>query len=120
MTEVTVLQVQAEIRKLAQEQPDFVYKRPESSSFCLYVHEASDGSKTPGCIVGHALHRLGFSFDELEIGGTAGEALHRLGISDWDKDTVVWITRVQGEQDTGIPWGQAVARTDAKEAATHV
>jgi hypothetical protein len=120
MTEVTVLQVQAEVRKLAQEQPDFVYKRPEYSAFCLYVHETSDGIKTPGCIVGHALHRLGFSLDELEIGGTASEALERLSVNGWDKDVVTWITRVQGEQDMATPWGRAVALVDAEEAAVHV
>lgn len=105
----TIEQVIAEVRRLADEKPDFVYPRPPGGS-CKYTPD----NEQPGCIFGQALSALGwrFALPEIEGHGIAG-ALQRLNIDTPPRQTR-WCAEVQIAQDGGQPWGEAVQLADAK------
>ncbi|RAV17550.1 hypothetical protein DQP57_00565 [Mycobacterium colombiense] len=94
-----------ETRKVAAEYPDFIFK-----DICRYVNDGK-----PGCIVGHALWNLGM-VDET----TEGKGFNDDGIWGLDKYLnlnldpyeYTWLRAAQDEQDTGAPWGKAVAAAD--------
>jgi hypothetical protein len=76
---------------------------------------------TPGCIVGHALYRMGVTLDDMRYEDEVGYEcsyneektiidlveLLKLPI---DGDRLSWLRAVQNEQDTGTPWGKAVIK----------
>jgi len=91
---------------------DYVYQKREDGT-CLYVHQEGDGSLTPGCIVGTALHLGGLSLEAMhaENYGQIGFLLE----SDWcgltaDPDAKMLLRVVQAHQDNGFTWGEAVRR----------
>lgn len=113
--EITAEQLVQKVREQAQAHPDKVYRKdPEvnSGSACVYAH-----SKEPGCIIGWALHDLGWSLDDLRTLDDFDDA----GIVDLvddgnipgvtlDQAGVDWLSRVQSLQDSGERWGEAVAQ----------
>ena len=107
----------AEVRALAAEKPDFVYTAIDFHSDadgggekCSYVH-GNDG----GCIVGQGALRAGMDLDELSEKDNDGEdtsvssQFMDYGLST---DALGWLSAVQYYQDTGSPWGAAVAHAD--------
>ena len=118
MHNFTIDDVVTEIKKLAQERPDFNYRTQPIEDFtlrssnCSYVSASRNVQDGEGCIVGQALTRLGVSRKELSLfeGQAASTVLRRL-LADYDiKDIskIVWINDVQERQDGGADWGLCV------------
>lgn len=113
--EITAEQLVQKVRERAQAHPDKVYKKDpdvDSGAIQVYAH-----STEPGCIIGWALHDLGWSLDDLR---TLDE-LDDPGIVDLvdcgkipgltlGQASVDWLREVQRLQDYGEPWGDAVAQ----------
>lgn len=99
-----------EIRKVAAEQPDFIYNEGGLAE-CMYTKN-TDGSPG-GCIVGRALMRLGVEEEDLveSDGQFASRVLSDLGISG-DRFVMLWIAEVQEVQDGGKTWAEAVQSAD--------
>jgi hypothetical protein len=108
----TATDVVAQVRREAVAQPDYV------SPACQYV---SDNADHPICIVGHALHSLGVTLDELfQLEGQnvddvviALELADPLDVFDGLDPLVSWLASVQMRQDNGVSWETAVAEADA-------
>lgn len=100
-----------EIRKVAAEQPDFIYNGDTFPIECLYTKNA-DGSPG-GCIVGRALMRLNVEEEVLvkNDGRGASGVLSELGIGG-DIFVMHWINEVQEIQDSGKTWAEAVQSAD--------
>jgi hypothetical protein len=105
-TAVTADQIIAEVRRLASEQPDFIYQNPAWEGgirgFCRYMH----GENEPGCIMGHALYNLGLT--PPAEGGVADVVQYDLGIG-LTPSQAKWLSDVQRHQDRGETWATAVA-----------
>ena len=103
--------VEAELKSLASEKPDFVYKDKGVAGSCRYNSPAMDGDKVvgnecTGCIFGQALQNLGWS-DQTELG-------YICPIQSLLRDTAGILTpsrwrEVQAEQDSGSTWSHAVS-----------
>lgn len=116
--EITDEKALATLREVIAERPEYVYSCPshmqesEGDPSCYYTHvdETSD-LVSAGCAVGVALHRLGFSLQDLSRyeGATAYDILTGLapGLS---KRTREIFNDVQMNQDSGAPWGLAYAK----------
>lgn len=76
---------------------------------CFYEH----ADKTPGCIIGHLIHRLNPEFDlsEVEKMG-ADKAAYAAGIYV-DRSVAGFLCAVQSRQDNGHTWKASVERTIA-------
>ncbi|QDM55932.1 hypothetical protein SEA_TRAX_45 [Gordonia phage Trax] len=107
----------AEVRRLANENPNFIYKPrtvPGRQITCHYVNEDRTGGD---CLIGQALFNTGMrtieQLDEVE-GRGAATVLRRY----FDAPSALqrWATEVQGAQDDGVAWGEAVRRVDARHA----
>lgn len=97
---------------------DFVYTANPGTG-CTYVDRDHEGTAVPGCLVGHALINLGVAidtFEELEINVNCGAAiaiseLTLAGVLDGTTDKARdFLAEAQSEQDSHLPWGQAVKR----------
>lgn len=117
----TVQSVIDEMRKLAAEEPDFIYAEQAYASAvigCSYLGASIDyPNKGKGCIVGQALERLGVAREELkklEL-STASNALFQLDIvatTDKERTALNWINSVQSGQDNGMSWRESMASSD--------
>lgn len=107
----------AEVRALAAEKPNFVYTAIDFHSDadgggdkCSYVH-----GNVGGCIIGQAALRAGMDLEELREKDndaddtSVGSVFAGFGLS---VDALGWLSSVQHSQDTGMPWGSAVAHSD--------
>lgn len=109
--DLALVDVVAEIRRLAGESPDYVYQRQG----CVYVEEDDAGNLVGSCIVGKALVNLGVEPQALHyevpsrIPGAA--ALLRRPVDDLERR---WIDEVQYSQDFGYAWSESVANADAE------
>ena len=79
---------------------------------------------TPRCIIGTAVHNLGYSDTSLETfeDKSAWNLMVGLaGDSDWQKhkDLVHWLDKVQRHQDQGEPWAEAVRLADTETEEAH-
>lgn len=117
MIKLTVENVTAALHAAVAEKGEgFVYRRPEDSDACLYVHRNDGVNLTTGCLVGNALHRLGVPLEALEECniGTACELLDMLiedgAIEHVPHKAAVLLSEAQQEQDRDVPWGAAVRR----------
>lgn len=106
---------------------EYVYERQDGPQSCLYVHntlKSEDGMLVdndpeewePGCIVGFVLKGAGVSLETLKEyeGQEARTLLRNLeenGILTCDDEVSVLLSRVQGQQDEGTPWGVAVIKS---------
>lgn len=103
------------IRDLAAEKPDFVYERPgnyHDGKGCVYVHDGQ-----PSCIVGHAMWRAGLiddSFENMNY-NHHGFGGHIPGMKTLTGREVQWLEEVQGNQDCGETWSDAVLNADNME-----
>ena len=111
---VTEQDIINEVRRLAADNPDYIYVNPNGSEFsqCVYIHDGK-GS----CIVGRALVNNGFDPEKVAQyeGATADEMLVVLGIKEAIDFGQVWLDRVQALQDNGTPWADAVEEADLEE-----
>lgn len=122
MSEITGFQLNQEIRRLAAESPDFVY-RPEDpdTGSCVYVVNG-----VGSCIVGRALVNLGVDPEWLteDISITLypksrnSERFEKIagdipGLVATD-DEIQWANAVQESQDLESRWGVAVLDADAQ------
>lgn len=108
----------AEVRRLAAEQPDFIYGNQEGAeeNECSYFGCAVGDSNGQACIVGQAMTNLGVDMERLEDLEKSGISA---GIIAALEDGLVpikhtgedaqWLANVQYYQDNGRPWGEAVA-----------
>lgn len=99
--------------------PCYVYSGPagwQPGDMCSYVHEDADGRLSPGCIVGHWLHRFrGIDLDVLRFHeGRGAMRLTTLLTESGDLaesvhvDAGYFLLKVQLAQDSGLPWADAV------------
>lgn len=93
---------------------NFVYQRPEEESACWNVWKGE-----AHCIVGHALVFLGVPvewFDQNSVArSTAEDVCELLNAQshmplEFTHAALVLFMSVQGNQDNGMPWGEAVTR----------
>lgn len=106
-----------EVRRLAGEAPDFVYVPEHTYSGCKYT-AGRDGY---GCIVGQALRVVDAGLWELvrareDSGRTVGDVSYlseEMGSSYRPLfRELYWLRAVQGRQDSGGKWGDAVRFAD--------
>lgn len=114
----TATQVIEEVRRLAAEQPDFVYSEQEGSDAnedCSYFGCALGLTSGQACIVGQALASLDVDMSDLKrqedngYGMDIGAALEQ-GVVEipYNVEERAWLSNVQYHQDRGEPWGRAV------------
>ncbi|MFE5159116.1 hypothetical protein ACFRNT_11390 [Streptomyces sp. NPDC056697] len=116
--EITGEQLTAAIREVVAENPERVYEAPQhmriggqTSAECYYVHTDVDGeNQQPGCVIGHALFRLGVPLWQLADGeGTTAFGVIPATTTLSDRDpAVVFANRVQDRQDLGATWADAL------------
>lgn len=108
-------EIQAEIRRIAAENPDHVYL-PDVAGECVYTEMDTDDHRVGSCIVGKALINLGV--DPVRLSWSEGKfAASVLGEPGAAADSIIgWINTVQQYQDDKISWGRAVAKADGVEA----
>lgn len=112
---------------------DFVYEKGtfevedpwgdvQDKPLCAYLHNDENGNPTvPGCLVGHALLKLGVSKEFLakhNAGPTASDVAQYMeaeGIASVTRKARTLFGWAQGRQDDGDSWGEAV-----KDAVEHV
>lgn len=122
-TGVTPEALEEEVRRLAAEQPDYVYDSKDfddtrggwSIPTCRYTHIQDDGAKVPGCIIGKAIYNLTGKLVNQQGSGIGG--VLDFGFMKPERDeSFEWTSRarflgkVQNMQDEGYPWGHAVQR----------
>lgn len=119
--QVTVNDVIAEVRKLAEEMPDFVYtpdidavKGKGSANGCSYiVGGCSNYPDCRGCIMGQALRRLGLSVPDNRDDLNVCKLLRHLFIIEGHTySTERWLMTVQSKQDLGRTWSECVQGAD--------
>lgn len=116
---ITMTGVIREIRRIASEQPEHVYRPPVACRIgCSYVDSAN--APGTGCIVGQAVIALGLPVERLaewENGHDETSSTIMLPAMDigGSRAELRWIRRVQSEQDQGKAWGEAVAIADQVE-----
>jgi hypothetical protein len=99
----------AEVRRIAAERPDTVYRQPSTSCGCFYEKgECTDGSV--GCIFGQALNNLGYP-----VTGTASiDIIARSRFVGNCLVILAWCREVQNVQDGGLSWGDAIISANTK------
>lgn len=124
---ITLDQVRASARKIVDRQgADFAYA-PENatvvgSARCAYVRSsdprfpypgetAASGARITGCLVGEILTDLGLMTDRIARSSTGIEGLVLAG--QFESVAVVYLSVLQGRQDRGRTWGEALAEAEA-------
>lgn len=112
-----------EVRRLAAERPDFVYiAQPEHGTAECYYYGADGKGNGTGCIIGEASKALGASREILQymdrsrsLEQALGFALRRLNVNMMpdERDALQWLGFVQGNQDMGMSWSEAVEEADS-------
>ena len=99
----------AAVRAVAAEQPDLVY-----TDACQYVVKDGPGEYRPGCLIGHALWRLGM-IDSFWYGDSSRNISQITALTKefrLDTEEAYWLGVAQDEQDAQEPWGVAVRAAD--------
>lgn len=120
MSKITYEDVLAEVIKVGEAEPDFVYTDQPGVHYdgaCHYLY-GNDKSEGRGCIVGQALLNLGIPKDRIESFREEYADVflpNVLGIdSPWEGSeeytALKTITHIQFAQDNGEPWGEAVKK----------
>ena len=108
ISDLTVEQVETELRRLAAAQPDFVYNDTGRTVKCSYIHGIIEGPENKGCIFGQALQNLGVPAEELREPDPIRPLWNDLNS---EKCPLSWGS-VQSEQDHGASWGEAIKELD--------
>lgn len=116
--EITGEQLMAAIREVVAENPEKVYEAPKHMRIgeqhlteCYYVHtDENEENPQPGCVIGHALYRLGVPLWQLADGeGTTAFGVIPATTTLSDRDpAVAFADRVQERQDHGAKWADAL------------
>lgn len=122
-----VAAVVSEVRRLATEYPDFVYRNGDEVVGCSNL-EGGD-TKYPhleGCIIGQAVRNLGFEIPCICEEYNAARLLSHLYDEtitcdaaphpDLSPTAIEWLTDVQINQDASHPWRDAVSLADNGES----
>lgn len=125
MTEITYDQTLAALKEIVEGREDYVYKKPETAkecfgAICVYAdrHEGPSDSTcaprpaadaNPSCLVGHVFHHFGLLHEVTRDEGTAERVIRRDRLPFTD-DAAHLLGKVQMEQDSGEPWGNALRR----------
>lgn len=127
---ITYTQVEAEVRRLAEENPTFNYMEQEGADVSCsssYLGASIPGDmdwgnpeeyvsqyEGQGCIVGQALTNLGVGAKDLVHceHHHAEAAVEMLGLTEDGDGLARFLTSVQNHQDVGEPWGMAVKQAD--------
>lgn len=114
---ITFKQLETEVRRLAKENPDYIYPAASSgedfSPSCFYM--ATDDY--PACIFGQALSNLGVVLNREYENNDIEVVMHRIGITITASEAR-WACRVQHYQDRGRIWGVAIASADSEVSLT--
>lgn len=113
------------LKELAQEARRLAQEFPNTMASCTYVRYEDD-ELVPSCIVGKALANLGIPLAILEERNACGIGWLAGMDDDWRAvewlDTAIegsdvygtWLTSLQGRQDGGNTWGEALAYADRR------
>jgi hypothetical protein len=97
----------------------YKYERVEvedrSRPVCMYVKQTEGGKEKPSCLVGHILHSLGVSLDDLKTqehkpASTALCNLRANGVVSVGEGVEDALSYMQNAQDVGHTWAYAVMR----------
>lgn len=116
----TATQVIEEVRRLAEEQPDFVYTDQEvANEECSYFGCAIGNTTGQACIVGQSLANLNVDMSDLKRKEDNGYGMSIAEVLGWrvvdipyTEREAKWLGDVQYHQDRGETWAQAVALAD--------
>ena len=117
----TAAELIQEVRKVAEERPDFIYSDQTESTLnlCSYFGRAIGDESGSPCIVGQALKNLEVPMEGLRVVEHAGEdsdistVLDRGDVAvDYSGSEAMWLAKVQMKQDEGFPWAYAVEEAD--------
>ena len=107
MKRLTVKQIDNELRKLMDEQPDFQYNTSKTLDTCYY-HQGpmNDPELCNGCIFGQVFQRLGISRDKLAY---INDRINTIPKNGWlpNYRPFYW-SKIQRRQDKGDTWGSLV------------
>lgn len=111
---VTIHDLAAKVRELAEQNPNYV--APGAGN---YLMDAEGNILTDqSCIVGRALHELGFDLRAIrryEPAYTAAKVYKLIPANPDQKvyDDLFWLGAIQSEQDCHVPWYRAAKNADA-------
>lgn len=116
----TATQVIEEVRRLAEEQPDFVYSDQEVVvEECSYFGCAIGNTAGQACIVGQALANLNVDMSDMKRKEDTGYGMAIAEALEWGVVDILykgreakWLGDVQYHQDFSKPWAKAVALAD--------
>lgn len=113
-------------KEIVSERPEFAYQKKARTSgagigmfSCLYVHDVGTEDEAPGCLVGQILHKAGISLDtpkkadDNEEGSSfANLMIYNFfdGIMTITEEGSLFLSELQGMQDTGYTWGVSLNR----------
>jgi len=109
------------IRELATEARRLAEMFPDRTAICTYTRYVDD-ELVPNCIVGRAAYNLGVSLDDLNLYNACGiRYLTTIERPEWleydaaeDNVHMQWLSYLQGAQDGGVGWGEALHRADRR------
>ena len=118
--QVTTTAVAAEVLRLANASPEHIY-RPVRGIGCVYVageHLSNDPTTgddqrlnaPEGCLFGQAIGNLGVAAEDMRDweGYPVEELLSNIGFTNDAEHLLAVFPAVQGAQDGGMQWGEAV------------
>lgn len=117
MSNITTQDLIEEVRKIPKEMPDFVYMTGDVAG-CSYFGRGIGDPTGQCCTMGQAFKNLKVDtskIDETPVGvSTVGELIwdQVIPVTSLNKTQVDWLDRVQGLQDDGVSWGEAVSIVD--------
>lgn len=107
----TSRQLADKVIEVADSYPKHVYK-PSSKDNCAYFDIGQDGNYAAGCIVGHALHRLGVTLEDIKEFNLSTEVTELLYLfmppERRDPASDIFLLNVQKKQDEGRAWKECV------------
>lgn len=123
MKHINLLDLENEVRRLAAENPDFVYEGAVEDRYgsqyvsCMYTVEGDDENLVGSCLFGQALINLGA--DPAELRSYEHEGIGQVLESAMlvSPKRVQWFDDVQEYQDVKMTWAFAVAEADDLQAA---
>ena len=118
MSNITTQDLIDEVRKIAEEMPDFVYATPFTKGCSYFGREVGDPTGQC-CIMGQAFKNLKIDTSKIdethENISTVGDLIltEDIPVTYLDESQVEWLDNVQLLQDEGISWGEAVSIVDS-------
>lgn len=112
--------LQKEVRRLANQYPNAIYQSPNGFNGCYYnVGIVANGPDTEGCLLGQAIRNLEPEiFEAITADSDDIVSLICIMNEDFDNsedeegDIEKWLSIVQGQQDGGKTWSEAVKIAD--------